>query len=92
MMTHYASTGLMIQSMSSCLTKALVLVMCSFFSVGSRDSSCRIYSLHRIRGFHYVTLAAHRSALVACFFEQSSLNVSSSFVLGVNGVVGVNRQ
>ena len=47
----------------------------NFFSVGSRDSSCRVFSLHRIGGFHYVTLAAHRSAVMACFFALQSLNV-----------------
>ena len=50
-------------------------LFCSFFAVGSRDMSCRIFSLHSIPGFHYVTLAAHRTALVACFFQYHSLNV-----------------
>ena len=50
-------------------------LFCSFFAVGSRDMSCRIFSLYPIPGFHYVTLAAHRTALVACFFQHHSLNV-----------------
>ena len=50
---------------------------CSFFAVGSLDMSCRIFSLLHVEGFHHVTLAAHRGAIVACFFEHQSLNVSS---------------
>ena len=48
----------------------------SFLAVGSRDTSCRVFSAHPLPGFHYVNLAAHRTKLVACFFEKDSLNVS----------------
>ena len=48
----------------------------SFLAVGSRDTSCRVFSVHPLAGFHYVNLAAHRTKLVACFFEKDSLNVS----------------
>lgn len=56
---------------------ALSFLCHSFFAVGSSDMSCRIFSLQPIEGFHYVTLAAHRGAIVACFFEHQSLNVGS---------------
>lgn len=49
----------------------------SFLAVGSRDTSCRVFSVHPLPGFHYVNLAAHRTKLVACFFEKESLNVRS---------------
>ena len=48
----------------------------SFFAVGSRDMSCRVFSLKIIDGFHYVTLSGHRSTVLACFFEHQSLDVS----------------
>ena len=66
----------------------------SFLAVGSRDSSCRIFSLRRLTGFHYVTLAAHRTKLVACFFEKDSLNVrrdSISYVPTVLILTSVKR-
>ncbi len=56
----------------------LKLSFLSFFAVGSRDTSCRVYSVHRLPGYRHVTLAAHRSPLVACFFQRDSLNVSKS--------------
>ena len=56
----------------------------SFLAVGSRDMVCRVYSLHPIPGFRFVTLAAHRTALVACFFEESSLNVCHTFCVLFN--------
>ena len=54
----------------------LVCLLYSFLAVGSQDTSCRVYSLRHIRGFHYVNLAGHRSAVVSCFFEHNSLTVS----------------
>ena len=47
-----------------------------FFAVGSRDMSCRVYSVSVIKGYRFVNLLGHRSTVIACFFEQQSLNVS----------------
>ena len=37
--------------------------------------SCRVFSVRVVAGFHYVTLAAHRSAVRSCFFRPDSLSV-----------------
>ncbi|CAI8016870.1 Periodic tryptophan protein 2 homolog [Geodia barretti] len=57
-----------------------------FFAVGSRDMSCRVFSVKPVAGFHYVTLAAHRSAVLSCFFRPDSLSL---YTVARDGAVGV---
>lgn len=38
--------------------------------------NCRVYSVKPIKGYRYVNLLGHRSAVIGCFFEKDSLNVS----------------
>lgn len=80
--TPSVSTGLMTQSKAIILITLIAIIylslisVSSFLVVGSRDTSCRVFSAHPLPDFHYVNLAAHRTKIVACFFEKNSLNVS----------------
>jgi hypothetical protein len=44
-----------------------------YLVTGSRDMTCRIYSLHPIPGFIPVTLSGHRDAVVAAYFAEEDV-------------------
>jgi periodic tryptophan protein 2 len=48
-----------------------------FFVTGSKDTTCRIYSVHPVRGYKPVALTAHRDRLVGVFFHEKSLDIYS---------------
>lgn len=46
-----------------------------FFATGSRDTTCRVYSLDPIEGYRPVALTAHRDRIVGVFFKHQSLDL-----------------
>lgn len=42
-----------------------------FFATGSKDMTCRLYSLHPIRGYIPITMTGHRNHVVDLFFRRS---------------------
>lgn len=47
----------------------------AFFVTGSRDATCRIYTLHPRAGYRPVTLTAHRDKIVSVFFKKGTLDL-----------------
>ena len=56
-----------------------------FLVVGSKDMTCRVYTVQHVPGFRGVTLSGHRNTVRGVYFENNSLNVSftSSYLLFV---------
>ncbi|RKP07083.1 WD40 repeat-like protein [Thamnocephalis sphaerospora] len=46
-----------------------------FFVTGSKDMTCRLYSLDAIEGFGAVTLSGHKAAIVNAFFSQDQRTI-----------------
>ena len=42
---------------------------------GSKDTTCRVYTLHPIEGYKPVTFTAHRDRIVTVVFAKDSLDV-----------------
>lgn len=48
-----------------------------FFVVGSRDQSCKVYSLHSLDGFVPFSLSGHRDEVIGCFFSRDARTIFS---------------
>ncbi|XP_078051731.1 periodic tryptophan protein 2 homolog isoform X2 [Augochlora pura] len=46
-------------------------------AVGSKDNSTKIYSLQKYANFRYINLGSHSDAIVACFFEKKSYDLTT---------------
>lgn len=46
------------------------------FAVGSKDMSTWVFGAERWANLIYYSLGGHKDALVGCFFEKDSLDVS----------------
>jgi len=46
-----------------------------FIATGSKDTTCRVYSLHPIEGYSPVTFTAHRDRIVSVSFVQNSYDI-----------------
>ena len=44
--------------------------------VGSTDMSARVYSIAPMDGFKPFVVTGHKNAIVGCFFDKDSLDVS----------------
>lgn len=62
------------------------------FAVGSKDMSTWVFGAERWDNLIYYALGGHKDAIVACFFESSSLDVRSH-VWGVSpgGIPGLSQ-
>lgn len=49
--------------------------LCRCFAVGSKDMSTWVFGAERWDNLIYYALGGHKDAVVACFFEASSLDV-----------------
>lgn len=48
-----------------------------FIVTGSRDSTCRVYTLNPLEGYSPVTFTAHRDRIISAFFVEASLDIYS---------------
>lgn len=74
---------------SACVcARALFLAVfsCRCFAVGSRDMSTWVFGAKRWENLIYYSLGGHKDAVVGCFFEKNSLDVSGLGRLGCSGV------
>ncbi|XP_065337369.1 periodic tryptophan protein 2 homolog [Cloeon dipterum] len=51
-------------------------------AIGSKDMITRIYGINRFANFGIQSLGSHRDAIIACFFEENSLDITT---IGRNG-------
>jgi hypothetical protein len=46
-------------------------------AIGAKDMTTRIYGVGRYLNFGLQSLGSHRDAIVACFFEEDSLDITT---------------
>lgn len=46
-------------------------------AIGAKDMTTRIYGVGRYANFGLQSLGSHRDAIVACFFEEDSLDITT---------------
>lgn len=51
----------------------------SAIAVGGADMTTKIYAIKKLKNLSVYTLGSHTDAVVGCFFEENSLNVSFIF-------------
>lgn len=49
-------------------------------AVGGADMTTKIYAIKKFKNLSVYTLGSHTDAVVGCFFEENSLNVSFIFI------------
>ncbi|XP_059484543.1 periodic tryptophan protein 2 homolog [Neocloeon triangulifer] len=55
-------------------------------AIGAKDMITRLYGIDRLANFGIQSLGSHRDSIVACFFEDNSLDITT---IGRNGHVSV---
>lgn len=46
-------------------------------AVGSKDMCTKIYGIEKFANFRYISLGSHSDAIVACFFEKKTYDLST---------------
>lgn len=46
-------------------------------AVGSKDMATKVYSLEKYANFRYINLGSHSDAIVACYFEKKSYDLTT---------------
>lgn len=52
-------------------------LFCRCVAIGAKDMTTRIYGVGRYLNFGLQSLGSHRDAIVACFFEEDSLDITT---------------
>lgn len=74
----YLSTQNVLQSVKSFANQSSnskCLFFCRCFAVGSKDMSTWVFGAERWANLIYYSLGGHKDIIVACFFEENSLDV-----------------